>query len=305
MLSALCRLRSMASVTSSSTRTDSESSSGSSFCTRERSMSSWTRLVSRVASFCIRPAKALHRLRVVGGVQHRLREQRERADRGLEFVADVGDEVAPHRLDPAGLRQVLHQQEDQPGAEWGDPRGDREGITPSRAAPGQVQLHLPYLAVPSGVPGHLEHGLHGELAAAHQAQRVGGGAGLDDGVALVQHHGRGAQHRQYGVDTRGQPRLGVQGGAGGAGLLPLAPPERQHRDHTGTDTGDRCCRGDSRINVHTPRLCASRESAPALDGAAERAVAQCLPARRLRFTVGGRTGRISGAPWERRGRATP
>lgn len=47
----------MASATSSSTRTGSASSSGSSFCTRDRSMSSWTRLVSRLASICIRPAK--------------------------------------------------------------------------------------------------------------------------------------------------------------------------------------------------------------------------------------------------------
>ena len=51
------RQRSIASATSSSTRTGSASSSGSSFCTRERSMSSWTRLVRRVASICIRPAK--------------------------------------------------------------------------------------------------------------------------------------------------------------------------------------------------------------------------------------------------------
>lgn len=50
------RQRSMASATSSPTGTGSASSSGSSFCTRERSISSCTRLVSRVASICMRPA---------------------------------------------------------------------------------------------------------------------------------------------------------------------------------------------------------------------------------------------------------
>ena len=96
--------------------------------------------------------------------------RRERADRGLELVADVGDEVAPYRFDTAGLGEVLDQQEHQPGAERGDPGGDREGLAAARTAPRQVQLDLPYLTVPAGVAGHVEHRLDGQLAAPDQAR---------------------------------------------------------------------------------------------------------------------------------------
>ena len=154
--------------------------------------------------------EALHRLGVVGRVHHRLRQQGERADRGLQLVADVRHEVAAHRLDPAGLRQVLDQQEHQPGAQRGDPCGDREGLTPAGAAARQIQLDLAYLAVPAGVPGHLEHRVDGQLAAAHQPEGVRRGAGLDHRVALVQHDGGGAQHGQDGVHARRQHRVGVQ-----------------------------------------------------------------------------------------------
>lgn len=57
-LAAACwRQRSIASAISSSTGTGSGSISSRSSWTRERSMISWTRLASRVASICIRPAK--------------------------------------------------------------------------------------------------------------------------------------------------------------------------------------------------------------------------------------------------------
>ena len=51
-------------------------------------------------------------LRVVGGVLHRLGQQHERADRGLELVRDVGDEVAAHRLEAALVAHVGEQQRD-------------------------------------------------------------------------------------------------------------------------------------------------------------------------------------------------
>ena len=56
--------------------------------------------------------EALHRLGVVGGALDRLGEQRQRADRRLQLVPDVGDEVAAHRLDPAGLGDVLQHERD-------------------------------------------------------------------------------------------------------------------------------------------------------------------------------------------------
>src|SRR5205814_1484267 len=51
--------------------------------------------------------------RVVGRLFHGLGEQRERADRCLELVADVGDEVPPDLLHPAALRLVFGEEQDE------------------------------------------------------------------------------------------------------------------------------------------------------------------------------------------------
>ena len=40
-----------------------------------------------------------------------LGEHGERADRRAQLVTDVGDEVAPHALDPAGLGDVAHERD--------------------------------------------------------------------------------------------------------------------------------------------------------------------------------------------------
>ncbi len=74
--------------------------------------------------------EALHGLGVVGGVVTASAEQPDRADRGLQLVADVGDEVAPDRLDPTLAGAVLDQHQHQPGAE----RGDAHGQVASRYA---------------------------------------------------------------------------------------------------------------------------------------------------------------------------
>ena len=62
------------------------------------------------------PVGLLHELRrelldhrVVLAVADRLGEERERADRRLELVAHVGDEVATNALDPARLRDVVDE----------------------------------------------------------------------------------------------------------------------------------------------------------------------------------------------------
>ena len=117
-------------------------------------MISWTRLVSRVASSCIRPAKRRTASGSSAASEHRLGEQRERADRGLELVADVGDEVAADRLDPAGLGEVLDEQQHQVGAERRHPGGD-ERSRRGRAGRGQLQLGLADLAVPADVRDQL------------------------------------------------------------------------------------------------------------------------------------------------------
>ena len=56
-----------------------------------------------------------HHLRVVLALEG-LGQQAEGADRGLQLVADVGDEVAPHGLEPAPLGDVL---DDGHGADHG------------------------------------------------------------------------------------------------------------------------------------------------------------------------------------------
>ena len=52
-----------------------------------------------------------HGLGVVVRVEDGLGQQREAADRGLQLVADVGDEVAPDLLEPAGLGAVVDEQQ--------------------------------------------------------------------------------------------------------------------------------------------------------------------------------------------------
>ena len=84
-------------------------SAASSPCSRDSSISSLTIDDSRAASCCIRPANRTHRLGVVGGALDRLGEQRQRADRRLELVRDVGDEVAAYVVDPGRLGPVVGQ----------------------------------------------------------------------------------------------------------------------------------------------------------------------------------------------------
>lgn len=230
--------------------------------------------------------EALHGLRVVRGPHDRLGQQGQRTDGRLQLVAHIGDEVPPDGLDPPGLGEVLHQQQHQPRSQRRHPGGDGQGLAPPGAPPGQVQLHLPYLPVPPGLPGHLQHGLDGEPSAADQSEGVGGGAGLDDGVGLVEDDRRGTQHRQDGVDPGREHGLGVRGGPCGTALLTLAETERQHRDHTGEHAGDRCRCGDRRVHVHTHRLGTGRDMPTAVRVRARTLVAGSSPGGQERFTGG-------------------
>ncbi len=64
--------------------------------------------------------EAAHLGRVVGRVLERLGEQPDGADRRLQLVADVGDEVAAHRVEAHRLRAVLGEQQHEARAEAGD-----------------------------------------------------------------------------------------------------------------------------------------------------------------------------------------
>src|SRR5215475_10949445 len=138
---AFIRQRSTASATTVSSSTGRGSGTGSTAWILDSVMRSWTRLVSRCASWRILPA---NRLGVVGGVLDRLGQQGQRADGRLELVAGVGDEVPLDLVHPAALGLVLGEHQHQAAAADGGPQGghpDREARRPA-AEPGHGDLEL-------------------------------------------------------------------------------------------------------------------------------------------------------------------
>ena len=92
----------------------------------------------------------LDRLGVVGGVLDGLGQQVERADRGLELVADVGDEVAADRLDATLAGAVLDEGQHEPAAQRRHAGGHVRGRRPSPRC--ISQLGLADLAVAAYLP---------------------------------------------------------------------------------------------------------------------------------------------------------
>ena len=124
------------------------------------------------------PGEPGHGLGVVVGVEHGLGQQRHPAHRRLQLVADVGDEVAAHLLDPAGVGAVVDQEQHVRAAEGRDPCGDRDPAPAERAA-GQVELGLADHPVTPYLPGQVTQLGVGQLGVAHQAVDDRGRAGLD------------------------------------------------------------------------------------------------------------------------------
>ena len=83
--------------------------------------------------------EALHLLGLVGRARQRLGEQADRADRGLQLVADVGDEVAPDVVEPMRLGAVVGEQQHEPVAEPGHAHQQVQLCLAERPA-GQVEL---------------------------------------------------------------------------------------------------------------------------------------------------------------------
>ena len=134
--------RSTASATTSSSVDRAPGSCRvSATCSRDRSTISWTSLVSRAR---LRPASARRTGRPPRG--RRLASSTasassdSAADRRLQLVADVGDEVAADLLDPAGLGAVLDEQQHVRAAERRDPRADHDRRPPAERAAGQLEL---------------------------------------------------------------------------------------------------------------------------------------------------------------------
>ena len=104
--------------------------------------------------------EAVHGRGVVGGLVDRLGQQVERPDRGLQLVADVGDEVTPDRLDATFTSAILDQDEHELAAQWRHPRSDVPEHGRGRAAGSSLVLaDLPvaaYLANELEQLGHLD-----------------------------------------------------------------------------------------------------------------------------------------------------
>ena len=163
------------------------------------------------------PGEALDGLRVVGGVVDGLGEQPDRADRGLELVADVGDEVAAHGLHAALAGAVLDERQHQPGAERRDARGQRAGRARRRSRAGRCSLSR---ICPSRRTCATRSSSSGsdDGVAAHQPEGVRRRRGLEDVVGLVDDDRAGAQDAEDGRDAGlddGRLGRGERCGAGG------------------------------------------------------------------------------------------
>ncbi len=144
----------------------------------------------------------LDRLGVVLGAEHGLGEQRDAADRGLQLVADVGDEVAADLLDPPGVGVVLGEDQHVRDRDRRDPHPHHHGCRRVRAA-GQVELGLADHAVAAHLAREVAQLVVHQLAVAHQPVADRRRRGVDDGVARVDDHGDRAQHGQHVADARG------------------------------------------------------------------------------------------------------
>ena len=215
-------------------------------------------------------------LGVVVGVEDRLGQQGDAADRGLELVAHVGEEVAADLLDPGRLGAVLDEQQHVVGSERRDARGDDE---PARTdALAQVELGLADHAVTAHRPGEVEQLRVHELVVAHEAVRHGGRRVVDDPVGGVDDDAARAEHRDDVTDARrhglGRGRVGVvvggavreahgdeghapQGEAGDAtqGCRRRRIHENQGthlRVHAPTTWAQRCAHGIPTVHLSTP-----------------------------------------------------
>ena len=214
-------LSSIARATILSTSTATGSSSGSSPCSRESSMTCWTSRPRRSLSMCIRPAKRCTASGSSAASITASDEQLDGADRGLQLVAHVGHEVAPDRLDAALAGAVLDEGEHQLRAERGHAR---RHVTRGQPLALHVQLGLADLAVASYLPDEIAQLAHGDLVAAHDPHRDGGRGGLQHRVVGVDDEGAAAQHGEHGGDAGRQRRLGSLGRS----HLTFADPEREH-----------------------------------------------------------------------------
>ena len=137
-----------------------------------------------------------HGVGVVGRLGDGLSQQLDGADRRLELVADVGDEVAPDHVEALRGRAVLGQHQHEPGRQRRDARVHLQG---SRAADRHLDVDLADLTVAAHLADEVDELRRMQVALTDDAQRHGRGRGLADLVVDVDDDRRGRQHTQHGV----------------------------------------------------------------------------------------------------------
>ena len=145
--------------------------------------------------------EAPHLVRVVGGVVERLGEQADRADRRLQLVADVGDEVAAHRVEPERLGAVLGEQQDVARAEPRDPHAQVDARVAERPARRARDSSVIGLAGPAHAVDELDEVRMHERPFHTRPSAVRAGRRLDHVVRRVEHDARRLQRVEHLVDA--------------------------------------------------------------------------------------------------------
>ncbi|CAB4936640.1 unannotated protein [freshwater metagenome] len=87
-----------------------------------------------------------HLIGIIARGKHRLGEERQRPDGGLELMADVRNEVAPDRIDSALLGKIVDEHEDRTRSEGRDAHPELEQFASERW-PSNAHLLLARLSV--------------------------------------------------------------------------------------------------------------------------------------------------------------
>ena len=132
--------------------------------------------------------------RVVGCILDRLGQQRNRADRCLELVADVGNEVATGLLDPLSRRLVVGQDEHQALVKGRDPSGQICGGDANAAV--DLEVNDAAIAFAPNAADQLEQP-EPQPSASYQAKGPRGRRRLEYLVVRADHHAGGWQYREH------------------------------------------------------------------------------------------------------------
>ena len=193
------------------------------------------------------------RIGVLGRVLDRLGKQRDRPDRGLELVADVGHEVPPRLLDPARGRQVVGEHDDQVVLQRRDP--DREVHGRRSRTPGDLQVDSTQGLFPAYAAHQLEEFGDGDPVATDQTERPGAARRLQHLVMRTDDDAGGVQDRQHLRDPG--RHHGIVALEGRRRLEPGAAAADPHDQHAQDDAHDQRD-GGGRDRVHRTIVGATR-----------------------------------------------